>query len=556
MKATIFIVLLGLVITVLGLSHCGNGGKNSTSQKGDKSKSQAGAQVKYYGDAVRQIDDDAFHFAVGGQPASYDPQIAYTVIEFNVLVNTCETLMAMGSEGASAPLQPGAAESYEISLDGKIYTFHLRNGAKWSNGDPLTAHDFEYSWTRAQSPATNAIYSFLFKEAKIASAKATDDYTFVVTLSEQNGIFMNVVSFLTFCPVHKPTVEKWGKAWCQPEHFVGNGPFTIVEAKLNDLIRLHRNPNYWNAANIELSEAVGYTAKDNQLHVDRYKQGWLDWLGTSVRIPPVDLDDIRDPSDPAKFTAADVLSYLRMANSYVMFNVTRKGFDDPRVRKAFSLAINRKDIADYILRDGSVPTVNFMPSGMGSYKPTFGDVAPDCMKAKELLTQAGYPGGNGFPVYELLFRTNADTESKIVSAITQQWKECLNIEVRPSGLAMNLWQPRTRTHDFDVSISGWQGDYPHPQTFAALLQCGNEMNNGQYCNLVYDALLTSGVKSSDPAEIQRLYGEIETLIAHDMPVAPLFFNPRIHALRPEWTGIVGNMSLHHPLQYVRRVSRP
>lgn len=558
MKKILLLVLVGL------MAGCGK------RTDGDNPARSMATTPSYYGGAERKIKDNAFHFAVGGHPKSCDHQLAYTVIEFNVLENTCEPLLVYGPNGATGGLWPGVARGLpEVSADGKVYTFRLRPGAQWSNGEPLTARDFEWSWQRARDPKTNAIYAFLYTEARIATARAVDDHTFVVTLAEPNGVFLKVIPFLTFCPVHRATVEKYGPAWCQPEHFVGNGPFVMVEAKLSDFIRLKRNPNYWGIwriadgpgggrpiLDVQLEEAVAHTASDPQLHIDRYKKGLLDWLGTTVRIPASDLDELRDSGDPTKFRAADVHSYLRMANAYVNPNVKRKGLDDPRVRRALSLAIDRWAIEKHVLREGNVPTATFIPPGLAGYQPRQEDPKPDCQKARALMAEAGYSERKNFPTYELLFRTDAGTEPKVAAAIAQMWKECLGITVNTAGTQMAQWQPRSRAHKFDITMNAWQGDYPHPQTFAALLQCGNEMNVGEWCNHTYDEHLLKGVRASDPREIQRHYGAMEEIIAKEMPVMPMFFSPRIHALRPEWEGIKGNLSLRHPLQYVRRVKKP
>ncbi|MDO8599543.1 MAG: peptide ABC transporter substrate-binding protein [bacterium] len=517
-------------------------------------------QTGLYGSTKRTVTDDAFHYPLGGQPKSCDPHKIETIIEFGITVNECEGLLAWGPKGPT-DVRTGVAYAHDVSPNGKTHTFHLRD-TKWSNGDPLNADDFVWSWSRAKNPATGQ-YSFLFNEAKIATFSAPDPHTFVVTLLEPNSIFLNIVPFQTLCPVHRATVEKFGDAWCQPEHFVGNGPYVPVEAKLDDRIVLKKNANYWDAEHVEVEMVVAHAWTDNQVGIDCYKKGECDWTGVSVNIPPAELDAIRDPHDRSRFTIRDVVRYARNASSYIALNTKRKGLDDVRVRHALSLAIDREQLERFVTRSGDVPSTNFIPDGLAGYAPRRDPVQVDCPNAQALFAEAGYPSGRGFPTYEFLYRTNTAVEQNVANAIANMWKDCLEISVTVSGMPMKLWRSKVLECDpkpdgprtYDITMEGWQGDYPHPHTFAALLQCGNAQNNSDFCDSTYDAAIADGLVAHNPAIMQVAYRRAEDVLADAMPVIPLWFSPRIHAVRPEWTGIEPNAAMNHPLKYVRRMSR-
>lgn len=561
---TKWVVLIAAVLMIVaGLVWCGKGGSKDRAAGTDgQPAANAASAPSYYGGATRSITDGAFHYPLGGQPKSCDPHKIETVIEFGITVNECEGLLAWGPKGP-VDVRNGVAESYDVSPDGKTYTFHLRD-ARWSNGDPITAQDFVWSWERARNPGTG-IYSFLFGEAKVASFTAKDPRTFVVTLAQPNGVFLNIVPFQTLCPVHRATVEAFGDAWCQPEHFVGNGPYVPSEAKLDDHITLKKNPIYWDAANVEIETAVAHAWTDPQVAIDCYKKGKCDWTGISVNFPPSELDAIRDPKDPSRFTVADVVRYARNANAYIALNTKRRGLDDARVRNALSLAIDRAQLERFVTRSGNVPSVNFIPDGLAGYAPRRDSVAVDCPKAQALFAAAGYAGGVSFPSFEVLYRTNSPVEPNVANAVMDMWKKCLGISTTARGLEMKLWRPAIVDRNpkptattpggpktYGITMDGWQGDYAHPHTFAALLQCGNGQNDSDFCSRDYDRAIADGLVARVPAVMQAAYRNAEDILAREMPVIPLWFSPRIHAVRPEWSGIEPNVAINHPLKYVRR----
>ncbi len=539
-------IVIVVIAAIFGVGYAFHGGKGRKT-----------TDVELYGGATRNLPDGEFHVSAAGQPKSCDPTLVTTIIENHVAANVCEGLVTWTQNGPSDGPQPGMADSWKVSDDGKVYTFHVRDNAKWSSGTQLTAYDFAWSWGRVRTKETGCLYAFLLDEALVANFEALDVHQFRVTLSKPNGIFMSVLTLPALCAEHEGTIKQNGTAWCQPSTFVGNGPYVIAESVLSDHITLKKNKYYWDQKNVELETIVIHTAADGQLNLNLYKQGKLDWLGAQTLITAEDLDKIRIKGDSDHFTAADVSKYTRMAVTYITVNHKRPGLNNKLVRRALSLAIDRAAIEENVTRTGDIPTVGFFPPGMGAYKPVGGDTKQNCVEGRRLMAEAGYSGDKKFPVYEFLYRSGGSDNVDMAPAIADQWKQCLGIEVKLVGLKMELWQPKVVVqHDYDITMDGWQGDYPHPQTFAGLQTSHNSMNYSGYGDSTYDAAVDAAVVANTDAALQKGYEAVESIIGRDTPIIPLYFQPRIHALRPEWEGIVGNVALSHPLKYVRRKATP
>ncbi|NQV89748.1 MAG: hypothetical protein HQ488_05470 [Parcubacteria group bacterium] len=344
----------------------------------------------YFGGTKRNVDDDTFQFMTSGQPRSCDPRLMTSLVEDHIIGNAHQGLLRWGTKGSSGPPIAGLAESWESSEDGLTWTFKIREEARWSNGDKLTANDFQWSWQQARSPDLEAAYAMLFDEIGFVSGVATDDQTFVVTLSAPSSVLEVNMPMPIFFPVHQATVEANGEAWCQPDHFVGSGPFVVTEAEISDHITLEANPHYWSARTVYLKKAIAWTSGDNTLNVDMYRSGQRDWIGTQVAIPADQLSVIQ--ADDGTLTVADATSYPTLGLSYVSFN-QRDGYEhwqDARVRRAFSLALDRVAIEKYVLKNGDLPTTHIFPPGLGSYKPIETPTEANCEEAQRLFTQAGY----------------------------------------------------------------------------------------------------------------------------------------------------------------------
>jgi oligopeptide transport system substrate-binding protein len=371
-----------------------------------------------------------------------------------------------------------------------------------------------------------------------------------VHLSRPNRIFESVLTFPTLFPVPAHVIDAHGEAWCRAGHFVGNGPYYVSEEKLGESITLAANPHYYQS--VPVSKLVAHTPGEFKLMVDLYKSGKLDWLGMQVAIGADELATLLDHTTTSGFKKNDVSRHPLMDVSFIAINTRRGALSDARVRRALSLALDRDDLAKNVLRDGTVPAGNFIPPGIGSYKPIPSVVAQNCKEAQAWLAEAGFPNGHRFPKYELLARSGG-REPTVASAIADQWNKCLGIQVSQLSMEMKLWLVKVgENKDYDLTLHRWLGDYPHPQTFAALLQSQNPQNDSLYNNSEYDQAIAVGVAAMNDRDIQQAYATAEGLIERDKPVISLFYSPRIHALRPGWQGINNNTVQYHPLRNLRR----
>ena len=333
----------------------------------------------------------------GDEPQTLDPAIVTGQLEGRICLALFEGLTTRNAKG---DVIPGMAESWTISPDGLTYTFHLRRGLKWSNSDPLTASDFVNSWERTLNPATGSEYSYQLyylvngeaygtgklKDFSQVGVKAPDDRTLVITLAHPTAYFLELTSFQTLCPVHMPTVRKYGRDWIKPGRMVSNGPYILKEWRLNDYILVEANPCYWRPVpvhRIKVLPTNSPTACFNLFYSHK-----TDLILDTRSIPATLVQDIKDKpyfhSNPFG------------ATSFIRFNVKRKPFDDARVRKALALALDKEDIVTKITRCGEKVADTLVPPGNPGYVPPAG-LSYNVAKARELLAEAGYPNGQGFP---------------------------------------------------------------------------------------------------------------------------------------------------------------
>src|SRR5476651_1389187 len=346
----------------------------------------------------------------GDEPKTLDPAIVTGQLEGRICLALFEGLTTRNAKGE---IIPGMAESWTISPDGLTYTFHLRPGLKWSNGDPLTASDFLNSWERVLDPVTASQYSYQLyylvngeaygtgklKDFSQVGVKAPDDHTLVITLSHPTAYFLELTSFQTLVPVHLPTVKKYGKDWIKPGRMVSNGPYVLKEWRLNDYILVEANPYYWRPVavhRIKVLPTNNATACFNLFYSHK-----TDLILDTRSIPSTLVQDIRDKP----YFHANPFG----ATSFVRFNVKRKPFDDVRVRQALALALDKEDIVTKITRAGEQVADTLVPPGNAGYTPPPG-LSYNVAKARELLAEAGYPNGQGFPEVKLLYANRGTGE--------------------------------------------------------------------------------------------------------------------------------------------------
>lgn len=461
----------------------------------------------------------------GSEPATLDPHKVEGTVESNILRDLFEGLVSSGPKGE---VLPGVAESWETK-DNKHFVFHLRKDAKWSNGDPVTAHDFEFAFKRAVDPKTASPYSWYLEIPTIINAsaiiagkkpadslgvKAVDDHTFEVQLEKAVPYFVSMLSHTTTYPVPKKVIEQYGEKWTQPGHMVSNGAYQLKDWVVNERVDVERNPNYWNNAKTVVNK-VTYLPLQNTADLNRYLAGEVDM---TYQMPIERFKQMKkEKPDELKVTGY-------VGTYYYQYNFKKKPFDDVRVRTALSYAIDRNVIADKVMGQGQTPGYTLVPDFVDGFKP----VAPDWSKltqaerntkAKELLTEAGF--GPGHPLkFELLYNTD-DNHKKVAVAVASMWKK-LGVEV---SLVNQEWKTYLQTKaqgQFDVGRAGWIADYNEASSMLDLMQTTHGNNDGKYSNPTFDKLMNESRDQVDDASRNKLYVQAEEILAKDMPIAPIY----------------------------------
>jgi oligopeptide transport system substrate-binding protein len=495
-----------------------------------------------------------FRIGNGGEPESLDPQMmteTLETLEQRIHMTLFENLTSIKPEDAT-PI-PGVAESWEISPDGKVYTFKLRKTV-WSDGVPITAETFVKSWLRVLKPSIKAPYAWLpcmfiagaesYNKGKSGpeevKIKALYDYTLQVELIERMPFLLAVLSHPSFSPVPIHMIEKYGMDWTKPGRMVSNGPFMLEEWKSGDKLSCVPNPQYWDKETVKLARVIFYPIEDSDTAYRKFLKGELDWTSS---IPPEQLE--------TALARTDSYDVPYFGCYYYIFNYKKKPFNDSRVRKALSISINRQELIKKITMAGEISTTAFVPPISG-YKTINGN-KEDIELAKKLLSEAGFPGGQGFPKFKILYNTfKSGIHKKIAEYIQKQWKENLGVQCTLTDWDWNTFLEIRRSNSFDVARGGWIGDYLDPRTFLDMFATNSKINDGRYNNLEYDQLIEATTKESDPQKRMDLFNQAEEmLITQDQAVMPICFYPSKGMIdTKKWGGWYTNIMNLHPPKYI------
>lgn len=477
------------------------------------------------------------------EPETIDPATSTGIPEATIELNVFEGLTRIGA--GDVPV-PGVASKWEISPDGKVYTFHLRKSV-WTNGDPVTARDFEYAWKRALAPETASEYAYQLyyikngeaynggkiKDASQLGIKVINDYTLEVTLEAPTPYFLFLAGFPTLMPVHKKFVEADPKAWfTKPETYVTNGPFKLAKWEHQSKIELVKNDKYWDAKKVKLEKIVFSLIPSNTTEESMFETGQLDILD-NIPLPSMD----RWKKDPGFKLDPMIGTYYYIVNC--------KKIPDKRVRQALFLAIDRNTLVEKVRKnDGHQPAYGWSPPGftepdkksdfrkVGGTFITTGDLKKDIEKAKKLLAEAGYPDGKGLPAIDILYNTS-EAHKKIAEFVQQQWKTNLGIEAK---LAQQEWQVYLDSRDtgnYTTARAGWIGDYVHPMTFMDMMvdpKGKNTNNDSFWANAKYDELIEKAKTTADQKAAFKAMHEAEAILMDELPLIPLTFygNPNVY----------------------------
>ena len=502
------------------------------------------------------LEEQILYFGNGTEPKDLDPHTVTGVPESHILMALLEGLVIRHPEGL-APL-PGVATSWDISEDGKTYTFNLRDTAVWSNGDPVTASDFVWAWERMLTPSLGSKYPDMLYDVVNAEefnqgiitdftkvgVKALSSQQLLVKLKNPAPYFLGLLAHYTTRPVHRPTIEKFGEIdtlgslWTRPGNFIGNGPFTLKEWQLNKVLKVKKNSLYWNAEQVKLNE-IHFFPVDNATREDlMFRAGQLHVTSTvPLEKVPVYTKEYPDliHIDPYYGTY-----YLRV-------NVKKEPFDNKLVRKALSLSIDRKEIVENVSKGGQLPAFSFTPPDPNSYyPPTSLEFNPEL--ARSLLDEARI-SKEKIPTFELLYNTS-EGHQKLAQAIQQMWKENLNIDVQLTNTDWKVYLSRQSIGDYSIARAGWIGDYVDPKTFLDMMVTGRGNNQTGWSNSEYDDLLVKAAQSPSQDERFKNFYKAEKILIDELPIIPIYTYTRIYMLNQDVKGWSPNLLDTHPYQFV------
>ncbi len=501
----------------------------------------------------------------GAEPQDLDPQTSSAYTDYNILIALLEGLTVI-DEATSQPI-PGTASSWDISDDGLRYTFHLRPEAKWSNGAPVTATDFVFAFRRILTPALASDYSYMLYPIKNAEAyntgelkdfdqvgvHAIDEHTLQIEVTQPTPQLLALAAHQAWFPVYPPailahgSIDKRGSGWTSPGEFIGNGAFQLTEWSPNQRIVVTRNPHYWNnTGTADGVQSVVFIPNDN-IPADEaaFRTGQLH----------LTYDLLPDRIEHYRKSAPENLRIDPLLETYYLrFNVRRTPLNDVRVRRALALSINREIICQSLLLGSRAPAHAYTPPGTAGYTADSGQ-PDDPVAAKQLLADAGYPEGKGFPVLEI--QMNADAlNQRVLEAIQSMWKQTLGIEVRLVSLDFRAYLENQRTGSYEISRSRWIGDYNDPNTFLDMFVTDGGNNQTGWSDPSYDRAIKTAARTSKPVDRFHHFQNAEYLLLEAAPIAPVFHGTRIYLIHTDVKNWIPSLLGIHRYQTIRLTRLP
>ncbi len=531
--ATLFLALVML------LTACG-GGNAPANGGADKPEGEQTASAE--GKILRTNNTS--------EPGALDPDLATGTHDSWVLQHLFEGLMKYDENGE---LVNGMAKDYKVSDDGLNWTFTIRDDVKWSNGDPVTAQDFEFAWKRLLDPELASDYAYQLYYLKNAEAynagegnltaddvgvKAADDKTLEVTLENPTPYFQGLTAFYSLYPVHKATVEAnpdWAK---DPStgHYVSNGPFILKEWAHNDYIKLEKNPNYYDADKVKLAGIEFDILEDENTSYQKYEGGEYDLI---VSPPSTVIQKMKSENNPELHLDPQIGTY------YFAFNTQKKPFDNAKVRHAFSMALDRQTIIDNVVLGGQLPGTGMVPPGLHDdqgkdFREANGAYAQeDATKAKALLEEGLKEAGASLADLNgtVLIYNTSEGHKKIAQAVQDMWKKNLGVDITLENMEFQVLIDRRRAGDFSISRAGWIGDYADPMTMLDLFTTGNPQNDAKWSNPEFDKNIKIAKTSNDAKVRMDAMKAAEKVMMDDMPIIPLYFYNQSYLVKPNVKGV-------------------
>ncbi len=486
-------------------------------------------------------DNQTFTYRLLDEVPTLDPQLNQDSEGFNVLRDLFEGLLNQNSEGN---LVPGVAERTIASNQNRTYIFYLRENAKWSNGDPVTADDFVYAWRRAVDPATASPYAWYVELTSIVNAaaiiageippselgvKALDDHTLEVRLEQSLPYFPEMTTYATFFPAHRPTIEAHGSAWTRPGNMVSNGAYVLTDHVPNEYHSRQRNPMYWNNQATIIEKVTGRVINDENQALTRYLADELDQTG----IPAGQYPNLKNLY-PDEATSAPLLcTYYFTINHTDSANPALRNV---KVRKALSWSLDRHVLVDLVLKGGQYPAYNFTHRATAGFEPPvieYGTLtqAERDAEAKRLMAEAGY--GADTPLNLKLIYNTSESHKQIATVASQMWKQKLGVEIELVNFEWKTYLDIRKNQQFDLARAGWCGDYNEASTFLDLMTSTSGANDGRYSNSQVDALMRESKTLTDP---KPNYYQVEMMIADDMAIIPIYHYTSVFMLKSDIKG--------------------
>ncbi|CAX59929.1 MULTISPECIES: oligopeptide ABC transporter substrate-binding protein OppA [Erwinia] len=486
----------------------------------------------------------------GDEVQSLDPHKIEGVPESNVSRDLLEGLVISDTQGHPIP---GVAESWE-NKDGKVWTFHLRKNAKWSNGEPVTAQDFVYSWQRLADPKTASPYASYLqyghleniddiiagkKSPDTLGVKALDANTLQVTLSEAVPYFFKLLIHPSMSPVYKPAVDKFGEKWTQPENWVGNGAFKLQAHVINERIVVVRNPDYWDNANTKLDKVTFLPISSEVSDVNRYFSN--DGSDMTYNNMPIELFKKLQRDNPKEL---HVDPYL--CTYYYEINNQKAPFTDPRVREALKLGLDRDIMVNKVLAQGQLPAYSYTPpatDGANLTKPEWFSWSQDKRnaEAKKLLAEAGYTADKPL-TFELLYNTS-DLHKKLAIAASSIWKKNLGVNIKLNNQEWKTFLDTRHQGNFDVSRAAWCADYNEPSSFLNTMISDSSSNTAHYKSAAFDKVMADSAKASDEKSRSDLYAKAEQILDKDSAIVPVYYYVNARLVKTYVGGYTGKDAL-------------
>jgi oligopeptide transport system substrate-binding protein len=508
-------------------------------------------------DVERGNREGILFLASGGEPRDIDPTTNIGSAESRMISALFEGLVVYSPDGKK--VMPAAAERWDISLDGLTYTFHLRDGMKWSNGDPVTADDFLYGFRRVLEPAIGAEAAQQAmpilgaadyaegrnKDINSVGLRAIDPRTFEIRLAHPAPYFLGQLTNYPFMPLHRPTLEKFNgylrrdSGWTRPGNLVGNGAFRLKSWRTNEAVIVEKNPQYWNAGNVRLNE-VHFRVIDTPDAEELAFRGGR--IHLTYGLTATKADSYRASKSPYFRSEQELATY------WITFNVALPPFNDARVRKAFALAADRNALAHDVLR-GQQPAEHLVADGAGGFTPT-ARLKRDPERARALLAEAGFPGGQGFPTVNLTYTAARAGWKEACEALQFMWQKELGVRVELAQIEYKVWLEALRTKKHQVAFESWLSGVDDPVEWMGLYVSGSPNNDAQWSNAAYDAHFAAADRAVTQADRFAHFQAMGELLLEEMPILPLYHLNHHFLKQTSVRGWEEKQLASHPLEYV------